>query len=127
MGAARPFTLVSAIAGRHQPRSCACRHGVAGHSFCSSDVLDGVPPAWDVACRISSMRTSAIRATNESRPRELRRIKPLVAMQRIASSDAQLGAHLEATVHTRTICVYTPDPRVEIAWRVTVGGAVQHR
>jgi predicted ATPase len=43
------------------------------------------------------------------------------AMQRIASADAQLGAHLEATIHTGTVCVYTPDPRVDIAWRVTVG------
>jgi predicted ATPase len=43
------------------------------------------------------------------------------AMQRIAAADAELGAHLEATVHTGTVCAYTPDPRVEIAWRVAVG------
>jgi predicted ATPase len=47
------------------------------------------------------------------------------AMQRIASADAKLGAHLEATVHTGTVCVYTPDPRVDIAWRVTIGSALQ--
>ena len=46
------------------------------------------------------------------------------AMQRIASADAQLGAHLEATIHTGTVCVYTPDPRVDIAWRVTVDSTV---
>jgi hypothetical protein len=47
------------------------------------------------------------------------------AMQRIASADTQLGAHLEATIHTGIVCVYTPDPRVDIAWRVTVGLTLQ--
>ncbi len=43
------------------------------------------------------------------------------AMQRIASADGDLGAHLDATIHTGTVCAYTPDPRVDIAWRVTNG------
>jgi hypothetical protein len=45
------------------------------------------------------------------------------AMHRIAAADADLGAHLEATIHTGGVCVYTPDPRVPIAWRVTNGDA----
>lgn len=43
------------------------------------------------------------------------------AMQRISLADPELGAHLNATVHTGTVCVYTPDPRIRIAWRVTIG------
>jgi predicted ATPase len=46
------------------------------------------------------------------------------AMQRIANADAALGAHLEATVHTGTVCAYTPDPRVAIAWQVSTGTAL---
>jgi predicted ATPase len=46
------------------------------------------------------------------------------AMQRIAAADADLGAHLDATIHTGTVCAYTPDPRVDIAWRVSIGGAI---
>jgi len=46
------------------------------------------------------------------------------AMQRIAAANADLGAHLDATIHTGTVCAYTPDPRVDIAWRVSIGGAV---
>ena len=46
------------------------------------------------------------------------------AMRRIAATDADLGAHLEATIRTGTVCAYTPDPRVDIAWRVSTGGAV---
>jgi predicted ATPase len=43
------------------------------------------------------------------------------AMRRIAATDADLGAHLEATIRTGTVCAYTPDPRVDIAWRVSTG------
>jgi predicted ATPase len=43
------------------------------------------------------------------------------AMQRIASADADLGGHLDATIHTGTVCAYTPDPRVDIAWLVSSG------
>ena len=46
------------------------------------------------------------------------------AMRRIAATDADLGAHLDATIHTGTVCAYTPDPRIDIAWRVSIGGAV---
>jgi len=46
------------------------------------------------------------------------------AMRRIAATDADLGAHLEATIRTGTVCAYTPDPRVDIAWRVSSGSAV---
>jgi hypothetical protein len=41
------------------------------------------------------------------------------AIQRVASADAELGAHLKATVHTGVVCVYTPDPRVPIGWKVS--------
>jgi AAA ATPase domain len=40
------------------------------------------------------------------------------AMRRIAAADPDLAAHLEATVHTGTVCVYSPDPRSPIRWRV---------
>jgi tetratricopeptide (TPR) repeat protein len=43
------------------------------------------------------------------------------AMQRISSADAALGVHLNATVHTGTVCVYTPDPRAPLVWHVTIG------
>jgi predicted ATPase len=43
------------------------------------------------------------------------------AMLRISAADADFGAHLRATIHTGTVCVYTPDPRVPITWRVTDG------
>ena len=46
------------------------------------------------------------------------------AMQRIAAANADLGAHLDATIHTGTVCAYKPDPRVDIAWRVSIGRAV---
>ena len=46
------------------------------------------------------------------------------AMQRIAAANADLGAHLDATIHTGTVCAYKPDPRVDIAWRVSIGSAV---
>jgi non-specific serine/threonine protein kinase len=45
------------------------------------------------------------------------------AIRRISAADAELGAHLAATIHTGTTCVYTPDPRVPIAWRVMGGEA----
>jgi AAA ATPase domain len=41
------------------------------------------------------------------------------AMQRIAAVDDGLAAHLEATIHTGVVCVYTPDPRSRVAWRVS--------
>jgi uncharacterized protein (DUF697 family) len=43
------------------------------------------------------------------------------AMRRIAAVDAGLGAHLAATIHTGITCVYTPDPRAPISWRVKGG------
>ncbi len=43
------------------------------------------------------------------------------AMDRISIADAALGAHLKATIHTGTVCVYTPDPRALIAWDVKSG------
>jgi hypothetical protein len=46
------------------------------------------------------------------------------AMRRIAATDADLGARLDATIHTGTVCAYTPDPRINIAWRVSIGGAL---
>jgi DNA-binding response OmpR family regulator len=43
------------------------------------------------------------------------------AIQRIAMADGELGVHLEATIHTGTVCTYAPDSRAPIVWRVTVG------
>lgn len=44
------------------------------------------------------------------------------SMRRIAVADPELAAHLEATVHTGTICEYTPDPRAAIEWRISLRG-----
>lgn len=43
------------------------------------------------------------------------------AIQRIAVADVGLADHLGATVHTGMVCVYTPDPRSPIAWRISLG------
>ena len=45
------------------------------------------------------------------------------AMLRISSVDAALGGHLNATVHTGTVCVYRPDPRATVVWHVAIGVA----
>ncbi|HSO94340.1 MAG TPA: hypothetical protein VLS53_07725, partial [Candidatus Dormibacteraeota bacterium] len=42
------------------------------------------------------------------------------AMKRIAATDAELAAHLEATVHTGTVCVYSPDPRSPVDWHISL-------
>lgn len=39
------------------------------------------------------------------------------ALRRIGETDPDLAAHLEATVHTGTVCVYRPDPRSQLRWR----------
>ncbi len=41
------------------------------------------------------------------------------ALRHISAVDTVLGTHLDATVHTGTVCVYTPDPRAPISWEVT--------
>jgi DNA-binding response OmpR family regulator len=41
-------------------------------------------------------------------------------MQRISVADPRLGAHLDATIHTGTVCVYTPDPRAPLSWDVAI-------
>jgi len=38
------------------------------------------------------------------------------AIRRIADNDVALGGHLGATIKTGTYCVYTPDPRLPVAW-----------
>ena len=38
------------------------------------------------------------------------------ALQRIGAADAELAGHLDATVRTGTVCVYSPDPRAPIEW-----------
>jgi hypothetical protein len=43
------------------------------------------------------------------------------AMQRIAAADAGLATHLEATVHTGAVCVYSPDPRSPVGWHASLG------
>ena len=32
------------------------------------------------------------------------------SLRRIAAADGALGSHLEITVHTGTVCLYSPDP-----------------
>ena len=41
------------------------------------------------------------------------------AIQRIASLDADLGAHLEVSVRTGVFCAYRPDPASRITWIVS--------
>ena len=53
-------------------------------------------------------------ATERARVSVTRAIR--AAMVRIAQNSAQLGEHLETTIHTGTYCVYRPDPRVGITW-----------
>jgi hypothetical protein len=45
------------------------------------------------------------------------------AIGRIAAADAALGVHLNATIHTGTVCVYSPDPRAPLVWHVVIGDA----
>ena len=40
-------------------------------------------------------------------------------LRRIAASAPELATHLDATVRTGTVCVYTPDPRAHVEWRVS--------
>ena len=40
------------------------------------------------------------------------------ALRHIAAANPALAEHLEATVRTGTVCIYTPDPRSPISWRV---------
>jgi tetratricopeptide (TPR) repeat protein len=47
------------------------------------------------------------------------------AIRRIAASDAGLAAHLEPTVRTGTVCVYSPDPRSPVGWHVSLGDVHQ--
>jgi predicted ATPase len=47
------------------------------------------------------------------------------AILRISSADANLGIHLQATIHTGTVCVYTPDPRTPLLWHVEIGSALR--
>ena len=42
------------------------------------------------------------------------------ALKRIADHDPLLGQELISTVRTGTFCVYEPDPRRPLAWRVEV-------
>jgi DNA-binding response OmpR family regulator len=60
----------------------------------------------------------AVSIAERSRLNVLRAVRS--AVRRISRVDAVLGAHFMATVHTGTVCVYTPDPRVPIVWRVTI-------
>jgi hypothetical protein len=42
-------------------------------------------------------------------------------IRRVAEHDPDLGRELDATVRTGTFCVYEPDPRHPLAWRVDAG------
>jgi hypothetical protein len=39
------------------------------------------------------------------------------ARSRIRAHSPALADHLDATIHTRTFCSYTPEPRAPITWR----------
>ena len=43
------------------------------------------------------------------------------AVRRLGAQDAELGAELEATVHTGLFCRHEPDPRRPVHWEVRVG------
>ena len=40
------------------------------------------------------------------------------AMSRVHDHHAPLAAHLERTIRTGTYCVYLPDPRTPLAWKL---------
>lgn len=40
------------------------------------------------------------------------------ALKKVGEQDAALGAHLERSVKTGQVCVYSPDPSVDIRWNV---------
>ena len=42
------------------------------------------------------------------------------ALRRMERANRDLAAHLEATVRTGTVCVYTPDPHAAISWFVSL-------
>ncbi|MFL5820413.1 MAG: ATP-binding protein [Solirubrobacteraceae bacterium] len=42
-------------------------------------------------------------------------------IKRLGKHDAVLGRELEATIRTGTFCMYEPDPRRPLAWRLEVG------
>lgn len=62
------------------------------------------------------------RARAASSPAERARVSVTKAirlvLRRIDQYSPDLGAHLNATVHTGTFCVYTPDPRAPISWQL---------
>jgi hypothetical protein len=39
-------------------------------------------------------------------------------IKRVSEHDPILGRELEATVRTGTFCIYEPDPRHPLSWRV---------
>jgi hypothetical protein len=41
-------------------------------------------------------------------------------LQHVAAADADLAAHLGATVHTGVVCVYSPDTRAPVGWKVSL-------
>lgn len=43
------------------------------------------------------------------------------AIKRIGEQHDALGYELDATVHTGTFCLYEPDPRRPVSWRVEEG------
>ena len=43
------------------------------------------------------------------------------AVRRLGAQDVELGAELDATVHTGLFCRYEPDPRRPVHWEVRVG------
>lgn len=47
------------------------------------------------------------------------------SIQRIAAVDPRLAAHLNVALHTGAVCLYAPDPRSSIAWRVSPSTATR--
>jgi hypothetical protein len=44
------------------------------------------------------------------------------ALARIERQSKSLGLHFDAAIRTGTHCVYLPDPREAVRWRVTLNG-----
>lgn len=82
--------------------------------------VDFITHELSVALGIGGRPRRAGSVAERSRLNVTRAVKS--AVHRIALADAGLAAHLEATVHTGAVCVYTPDPRSPVAWRIESGG-----
>jgi hypothetical protein len=46
-------------------------------------------------------------------------------LQHVAAADAELAGHLASTVHTGVVCIYSPDTRAPVGWKVSLGDVGQ--